>query len=416
MNKKKTGTLENPFENRSWPAHEILFGMTLTGNRERILIGTRHAILARLKTQTISESISGEETQFSEDISEQRWFEHLENRVHEISGYVIDAFVTNPLTAYRKMCFAKELDAIETLPLLCDCSYELGHFLLHFSYDQDDTWSQAIFFLNAAKKFPLKKKSLEKNAIDILLQKWNTNDPVCQYTALRIWREYLISQDNWSDSAYSFVRVFHVPPSSLPIITKKHISADDPVLRLPNYLPIDDERLILWNPAFLPTECALLENSFVPLKHYYRNYMNTHNLKFNTCPVCGRVFVTNTLKKKFCSTGCADIQGRITKAEYDERTRKDALEVTYKKHYQFWHNRIVKAQNIPDFPADRLAKMILEFEKYKEASKHQKELAKKCTQQAPATFFYNWAYQQEHIIVGLMGEYEARRPRKKKPE
>lgn len=120
---------------------------------------------------------------------------------------------------------------------------------------------------------------------------------------------------------------------------------------------------ILWNPPFLPTECVLLENSFVPLKHYYRNYMNTHNLKFNTCPVCGRVFVTNTLKKKFCSTGCTDIQGRITKAEYDERTRKDALESTYKKHYQFWHNRIVKAQNIPEFPADRLEKMKVEFEK-----------------------------------------------------
>ena len=124
------------------------------------------------------------------------------------------------------------------------------------------------------------------------------------------------------------------------------------------------------------------------------------------CRMCGRTFLSDTLKRKFCSEGCAAIQRRITKKEYDEATRKDALDVVVQRHMQFWRNRINKARSITDFPQDLLQRVEQAFEQYKVDAKEQKRLAKQNNEISPAEFFYNWAYQQENIIRNLMAEYE----------
>lgn len=405
--------LNAPFENYSWGSHNIEFVLLLSKKKERILVGTRYGILSRLRTSTYS-SVDTElllpSNQLAENSSE-NW-ESIADKIHSAFDIIIESFISDPISALKKHRVIQENTAIDFIPIICDCSYEVGHFLKKFEYDPEENWKQAILLLQSAlqSKNPMKQHKLEKAAKQILKAKWQSNDPVCQYTSLRIWQEYLRKSNTFLPDMSMLTRVFSISPGN-PLASGKSISLYDPILRLPNRILPDEERIQIWTPAHIDKTCAVLGNSFVPLKLYYRDVLNKRGEKFHICSVCGDIFLTTTQKKKVCSHDCAKERTKKTKAKYDAKAREDDLEVFAKQEYQFWYSRTNKARDIPGFPPDHLAKIELAFETYKTESRVQKKLAKKSG--TPLKTFQDWAFAQEHIIVELMGEYEGR-PRSRK--
>ena len=406
-------TLNAPFENYSWGTHHIEFILLLSKKKERILVGTRYGILSRLRTSTYSAAdaeLSLQPNQLAENSSE-NW-ESIADKIHSTFDIIIESFISNPISALKKHRAIQENNAIDFIPIICDCSYEVGRFLKKFEYDPEENWKQAILLLQSAlqSKNPMKQHKLEKAAKQILNAKWQSNDPVCQYASLRIWQEYLRKSNTFLPDMTMLTRVFSIPPGN-PLDSGKSISLYDPILRLPNKILPDEERIQIWTPAHIDKTCAVLGNSFVPMKLYYRDVLNERGEKFHICSVCGDIFLTTTQKKKVCSDDCAKERTKKAKAKYDAKVREDDLETFVKQEYQFWYGRANKAREIPGFPPDHLAKIELAFETYKKESRIQKGLAKKSGN--PLKTFQDWAFAQEHIIVELMGEYEGR-PRSRK--
>lgn len=118
----------------------------------------------------------------------------------------------------------------------------------------------------------------------------------------------------------------------------------------------------------------------------------------------GRYFLAPSKRYQLCGEKCKKIQAAQNKRKFDEQAREDDIETLYKNEYQFWYNRLAKAKKTAFFPQDRLAEMKAAFKAFRiEAVKRKKAVkAGKADEQE----FKNWMWQQEKVIVGLMGEYE----------
>ena len=392
--------LDNPFDNIAWghpSTGKIECVLILSKKKERILVGTAAAIKGHLRTPEASDFLPV-------PIPARTTVDVVQNALHATQS-VFESGLTETL---KKVNTNHDLEEITYGPeLFCDCTYDLGHLLQSFEYDSENRWTHAIDLLSSVLYETHHKKlnTFVEEAKNILLEKWNTNDPICRYVSLRIWQEYLTGAGDFKKAMPNLIKAFSIPPQPLEP-TRKAISRHAPFLRLPYRLSIEEEQIKLWIPSDLDFEGIVVENSLFPLKLYYQRFLNENHLKYSLCIVCGKVFLTNTNKQKLCSSTCETARKKLIKARYDDKARANSLEVECKRHYQFWYNRIKKAQGIPGFPQDRLEEMERAFAVYRKQSLEQKHLSMHTSK--PIVTFRDWAYQQEHIILALMGEYEAR--------
>ena len=406
--------LENPFENTAWPCVNLELVLILTQNKERILVGTRTAILSQLKKYaTPPEDYSSDEIA-ADSSSSDSFYEVICDKIHDISSAIIESTVSNPSTARQKQKLKKDMPDLLNAPILiCDRSYKPGHFLLDFQYDADK-WQEIITLLDGliAKKTFTPRNKVLNTAKTLLLEKWNTHDPVCQYVSLRIWQSYLKKSSTFVSDAKMLISAFcQAPPTQALQTMGDEIPLHDPILRLPRKLDHTEEQIKIWYPSDVPVECAVMENSVIPLKLYYRRKLNEWGIKFCVCLVCGEVFLAKTRKQITCSPQCADIRVKKNKANYDSWARQNDFELLYKRSYQRWYNRIKKARELPDFPPDRLEKLEAAFDQFKQESHHQKILAR--ATEDPIKSFKTWSNEQERTLREIMGEYEDRICRKK---
>lgn len=404
--------LDNPFENIAWPFCKIDLALVVTKKQERILVGTRHSILAQLKSKN-SSSNSVRNPSSANDFPADSRLESIAEKLNNIYDLVTKSLITNPFDAVKQNHLIQDLNAITTIPIIIDRSFEVGHFLTMFEYDPEGQWDQAIFLLKEALRPKSRHKAQwEQAAKSLLLLKWQSEDPICQYASLRIWQEYLRQSEAFLGDMKKLTRVFSIPPSPQPLSTGAKISSRDPILRLPSQIDSDEDIIHIWAPNSLRIQFAVMEDSFVPLKLYYKNQLNAFGQKFRVCSVCGKIFLTDTLKKKVCSDSCARKRTQVTKARYDEKYRNDNLETFAKAEYQYWYRRVNLARTTEGFPPDRLVQIEAAFSDYRKESLEQKNRARKSA--TPLKTFKAWAFAQEHIIVDLMGDYETR-PRQRKP-
>lgn len=401
MENRIPAQIDNPFKNRSWHKADVQCVVLLSKSKERILVGTWSAIRERLETRRQSPTSPHEVEPVLPVPSAER--------IHAVGTFVREFFISNPIEAHKK--YRTELDQydIDFLPLLSDCTYDLGHSLLAFEYDPSGDWPQAIQLLQKALDFKKSKKSFEARAVELLLKKWRSADPICQYAALRIWQEYLRETELFSYKMQTLTCAFSIPPSE-PQPTRKEISQFDSVLRVPLYLSICEEQITTWSPSTFHAEYLVVKDSFIPLKLYYRKFLNSHSIKFRICTVCGKVFFTPTKNQKTCSKQCTDARTKMTKAKYDEKARADTVETVWKQSYQHWHNRLVKARKIPDFPLEKLNAIETAFTEYRKDSLAQKHLVQNL--KISLSQYQSWLFQQDIKVQTLMGEYEARLDRK----
>ena len=80
--------------------------------------------------------------------------------------------------------------------VVCDVTRPLGTFLIEFEQDTDGDWNKLGLapLREALHTNRWKQPELEKAAGSFLSQKYQTGDPVRQYTAFRIWEGYLVAR------------------------------------------------------------------------------------------------------------------------------------------------------------------------------------------------------------------------------
>lgn len=299
--------------------------------------------------------------------------------------------------------------------VICDAVRPLGTFLMEFEQDPDGEWNRLGLapLREALNTNRWKQPGLEEAAGSFLRQKYQTGDPVRQYTAFRIWEGYLAAREyrNRSAACDRFIET----ASPLTLAFQTNTTADfeqrtgrpaplDPSYRLPSQLLPGDTRLNLWYPdKKMETECACAYESFYPVMIYYLNRLKEWGLYFRQCRVCSRFFLAKSKRYELCSEECRKAQALQNKRDFDERARENNYDLLYKNECQNWRNKINKAKKTDGFPSEKLEKMKDEFEAFKTEALQRKKLIR--TGESSAKEFTNWIYQQDSIIVELARDY-----------
>lgn len=306
--------------------------------------------------------------------------------------------------------------------LLCDVTRQLGTFLIDFENDIQGAWNRfgIMPLYNALHVNRWKQPELEQQAGDFLKEKYATHDPVRQYTAVRIWNEYLKTReyrerDAASEQFVSRMGRLTAAFQSPVFQNRDQVLFDEETRKARRFelsadyfkqVSMEDARIELWYPGREnpQTECAAVYDSFYPMIAYYANRLADWGLKFCKCKVCGKIFLAESLRYELCSGKCRKAQALQNKREFDARARENNYDLLYKNECQSWRNKIKRAERTEGFPADRLLKMQEAFETFKKVALQKKKSVRE-HKMSPQEFM-DWLYQQSSVIMGLVEDLQ----------
>ncbi len=300
----------------------------------------------------------------------------------------------------------------EDANIFFDQTRPLGTLITAFEHDEDHKWTtNAIMPLyNAMHENRFKQPGLEQTASFFLQEEWDSQDPIKQYAAFRIWNEYLkarlirdrkSAREDFLAKVTSLTLAFHTQkPLDFDTSTGKPLRFDLTNRIMPR-IPSGALRLDLWYPdQRLETECVAAYSSFYPVLIYYMNRISDWGLHFCKCKVCGKTFLEKSLRYELCSAKCKKVQAKQNKREYDERARENHYDLLYKNECQNWRNKINKAKKDPSFSPERMKEIETAFTEFKaEALRRKKQVKQKET--SPQEY-ESWLFGQSHIIQNLV--------------
>lgn len=295
--------------------------------------------------------------------------------------------------------------------VLFDMTRPLGTLLIDFEHDPEGKWNICGLapLREALHSNRWKQPDLEKASADFLREKYDSGNPLCMYTAFRIWNDYLVTREyRERDKACErfMQRMGHITmmfQQDSPLRFDSNTGKPQPFRissRTFGSAPVEDTRLDLWFPDRRRlSESVSTYASFYPLVTYYLNRLDDWGLCFCKCKVCDRVFLAKSLRYALCSDKCRKKQSLQNKREFDERARANNYDLVYKNECQNWRNKINKAKKTSGFPPERLGEMQAAFEVFKrEALKRKKAVKEKA---ASPKEFTDWLLQQGNLIVTL---------------
>lgn len=303
----------------------------------------------------------------------------------------------------------------ESAELLCDATNPLGTLLIRFDKDPDGEWNRLGLspLWQAMHTNRWEQPALEAAAGQFLAGKFETGEPICLYTAFRIWNGYLIAREKYKREAAckGFMQEMSRLTMAFQIEDAMQYDIDSGIPKTLDMggvyfrgTPAEHTRLDLWFPdGQRRTECVAAHDSFLPLITYYLNRLRDWGLYFRQCKVCGKYFLAKSQRYELCSDKCRKKQALQNKREFDERARENDYDHQYKNECQGWRNVINKAKKTPDFPAGQLEEMQDAFESFKKEALRRKTLVK--TRKSSPEEFRDWIVKQKSIILDLMEGY-----------
>lgn len=223
--------------------------------------------------------------------------------------------------------------------VICDVTRPLGSFLIELERDTDYRWREALSYLYQAweqrnslfYKYaginPTAEESvfkLEEKAQEILKSKWEKEDPVCKYVALRIWYCYLSIQFKSDPDLRD--DIFRKCQDLISPFTRDHNSPETGVRCLPDNelfrwpMVLNDDRYIMRvkkGQQRNSLEYIVADDSLVPLRLYYIEKLEMWRKNIIQCKCCGKYFIASNLRFKLCSQAC--------RMEMELRNRKKRL-------------------------------------------------------------------------------------------
>ncbi len=296
--------------------------------------------------------------------------------------------------------------------LIYDATEPLGTLLIRFDKDPDGEWNRLGLspLREAMHTNRWGQPALEQAAGQFLSGKYQSGEPIRQYTAFRIWNGYLKTREKRKRE--EACEEFLAEMSRLTMAFRIENAMEyDKQSGIPGRLdtrgiyyrrtPAEHTRLDLWFPdSERRMECVAAYDSFLPLITYYLNRLNDWGLYFRQCKVCGKSFLAKSLRYELCSDRCRKKQALQNKREFDERARENDYDHQYKNECQGWRNVLNKAKKTPGFPSERLERMQEAFADFKKEALRRKTLVK--NRKSSPEEFRDWIVVQKSIILDLM--------------
>ena len=249
--------------------------------------------------------------------------------------------------------------------LMYDEVRPFGNFLISATPIPYRNWETAISNLFEAQKIlhsinPILLFSSENVlyyegiAQDILTELFDTDDPICQFVALKIWYGYwLFRGERRGENCSLYLNAMHnlVRPFSYCvhyIEDGTRVADGNAIFRHPAELKSCDKEQTIYhikNPR--DVEFVMVDRSLIPLEKYYITQFSKWTKYLICCKNCGRIFFADSLKYELCSQECRDQTRKniLHKRKNNEEVAQvDRICLNASAH---WYNRLkkIKASN-----------------------------------------------------------------------
>lgn len=249
--------------------------------------------------------------------------------------------------------------------VFCDVTRPAGTLLMTLDYDPIGTWNTAISYLESAHEL-LRKNLLERaqalltdepgvmecetEAQKVLREKYTTNDPICQYVAMRIWYGYWAVRESCLKEEFDFyfarmanlVRPFM---REKRLLEETRVLPDSEIFRWPVSMKDCDERKCLYNVKLNGAEeYIMVDDSLIPLKNHYVDSLQKWKRCIVQCRICGKYFMATSLHYELCSASCRAAAREETKVRRASNKTSQNVERLCRNEYQYWYNRLRKAK------------------------------------------------------------------------
>lgn len=249
--------------------------------------------------------------------------------------------------------------------VFCDVTRPAGTLLMTLDYDPMGNWNTAISYLESAHEV-LRKNLLERaqalltdgpgviacetEAQKVLGEKYATNDPICQYVAMRIWYGYWAVRESRLKEEFDFyfarmanlVRPFM---REKRLLEETRVLPDSEIFRWPVSMKDCDERKCLYNVKLNGAEeYIMVDDSLIPLKNHYVDSLQKWKRCIVQCRICGKYFMATSLHYELCSASCRAAAREETKVRRASNKTSQNVERLCRNEYQYWYNRLRKAK------------------------------------------------------------------------
>lgn len=305
----------------------------------------------------------------------------------------------------------RRLSGDNSAVVFCDKVSVFGDFLLRSDPTPGASWKVAISNLVQAQCILHSNNPIdhfvtddvlyyEQQAQDILAQKFDSEDPICQYVALRIWYGYWDFREKrkaepcelYLESMQNLIRPFYYPRNYIEDGTR--VTTSNAVFRHPlESTSYDKEQNIYHLAGATDIEYIMADMSLIPLEKYYITQFTKWQKYLVCCKNCGQYFFADTLKYELCSQECRD-QARkkmlIKRKANEEIATIDRICLNASAH---WYNRLKKIKESGEYGEERIRK----FEAEKERFLKEKREKRKAYKHGEITFkeLRDWLIRQE---------------------
>lgn len=258
----------------------------------------------------------------------------------------------------------RRLNGLPGAQVFCDVIRSAGSLLMSLDYDPMGEWNSALSYLDSAHE--LMKKSIPERALTMmnadpgvveyetktqmfLQEKYATNDPICQYVAMRIWYRYWdIRESDREAFSFYFNRMANLIRPFMRekrLLEETRVLPDSEIFRWPISMKDCDERKCLYNFKLNGVEeYIMIDDSLIPLKTHYVESLKTWKRCILQCRVCGRFFVADSMHYELCSASCRAVAKEESSARRASNKTSRYVESLCRNEYQYWYNRLRKAK------------------------------------------------------------------------
>lgn len=294
--------------------------------------------------------------------------------------------------------------------LLLDQIRPFGTYLLDLPYDYKDEWNTALSYLQEAHEImqewdferfftgssPLE---LEKKAQMILQNKYDSGDPFCLYTALKIWYGYWKIRDSKKDKEFE-IFINQMQNMVRPFLFRKYeqplnvlIKQSDPILKISK--PMYQCDGLTWVYRISPNnseDYIVLQDSLLPLNEYYRQKLLKWPKAVVECKICGKKFMVRSLHHSLCSDACKKMAQQETIKRLRADPKRNKVDTLLRNADERWNYRWRTIRKAPSWTKADVESFEIARNKYKK----EKTIKRKQLKAGEITFaeLENWTFAQ----------------------
>ncbi len=266
------------------------------------------------------------------------------------------------------------LDGQEDTKLIYDETRPFGTLILSMDTDSAGAWRTALSKLMEAQeiihasmfsktRYEKRAPIPEREAQELLMEKFDSGDPVCQFVATRIWYGYWafrearspVNCDLYLKAMQNLIRPFshHRDYAEEQV----RVTSDNSIFRHTQALhPNDREQHIYHFGNEAEDTCILVGNSLIPLERFYISKLEKWKKYIIRCKMCDRLFMADSLRYTLCSDECRNL-ARLDNLDLRKQEKGtaevDKICINASAH---WYNRLCKMKCSAEYSEEDIRK------------------------------------------------------------